>query len=211
MLAKNRSMTFSFFTSIYPWLMVACGMMFYCFNYFLRVSPRVMQNELSDAFHITATQFGALAGLYYLAYTPMQIPAGMIYDKFGPRIVLCAACLIAVSGLAVFVSAHSYQIAGLGRFMIGLGCAFAYIGTLKLASVWLPTNRFATVAGLTTAIGMISGALAQRFLNHIVQAVGYQHALKSALFIGMVLSLFLVIFVRNRPTRQVNTVDLHNP
>ncbi|EKD71839.1 MAG: hypothetical protein ACD_46C00086G0006 [uncultured bacterium] len=211
MLAKNRSMTFSFFTSIYPWLMVACGMMFYCFNYFLRVSPSVMQNELSDAFHITATQFGALAGLYYLAYTPMQIPAGMIYDKFGPRIVLCAACLIAVSGLAVFVSAHSYQIAGLGRFMIGLGCAFAYIGTLKLASVWLPTNRFATVAGLATAVGMMSGALAQRYLNHIVQAVGYQHALKTALFVGVILSGLLFLFVKNRPKTSSEGIDLHNP
>jgi sugar phosphate permease len=78
MMANNRAMTFSFFKSIYPWLIVCCGMLFYCFNYFLRVSPSVMQNELTQTFHITATQFGTLAGLFYLAYTPMQIPAGMI-------------------------------------------------------------------------------------------------------------------------------------
>ncbi len=199
MMANNRSMKISFLQSGYPWLIVCCGMLFYCYNYFLRVSPSVMQNELTQAFHITATQFGTLAGFYYWAYTPMQIPAGMIYDKFGVRFVLCAAVLLAVAGLSVFISAHDYSVAGYGRFMIGLGTAFAYIGTLKLASIWLPANRFATVAGLTTAIGMTSGALAQKYLTKVVEAIGYQEALRSALIAGIILSAIVIILVRNRP------------
>ena len=153
-----RAVSTSFLNSAYPWLIVCCGMLFYCYNYFLRVSPSVMQNELTDSFHITATQFGTLAAFYYYAYTPMQIPAGMIYDKFGVRLVLSFACLVAVLGLSIFISADNYLMAGAGRCLIGLGTAFAYIGTLKLASIWLPANRFATVAGLTTAIGMTSGS-----------------------------------------------------
>ena len=62
-----------------------------------------MQGELTQAFHITAYQFGALAAFYYYAYTPMQLPAGMIYDKFGARFVLCFACLMAVTGLSIFM------------------------------------------------------------------------------------------------------------
>ena len=138
MIAKTPAMASPFFKSLYPWLIVSCGMLFYCYNYFLRVSPSVMQYELTESFHITATQFGTLAGFYYWAYTPMQVPAGMIYDKFGVRIVLCAACLLAVFGLSIFISSHTYLSAGMGRFLIGLGTAFAYIGTLKLASIWLP-------------------------------------------------------------------------
>src|SRR5438105_10385840 len=117
MMANNRAMSFPFLKSSYAWLIVSCGMFFYCYNYFLRVSPSVMQNELTQAFHMTATQFGTLAGFYYWAYTPMQIPAGMIYDKFGVRFVLCAACLVAVLGLSIFVSADNYFMAGSGRFM----------------------------------------------------------------------------------------------
>src|SRR5665213_3391541 len=108
MFMTNRIKLFGFATSIYPWLIVSCGMLFYCYNYFLRVSPSVMQGELTHAFHITATQFGTLAGFYYWAYTPMQIPAGMIYDKFGVRVVLCMACLVASLGLSVFVASDSY-------------------------------------------------------------------------------------------------------
>jgi MFS family permease len=209
-MASDRTMTFSFLGSTrtaYPWMIVCCGMLFYCFNYFLRVSPSVMQNELTQAFHITATQFGTLAAFYYYAYTPMQIPAGMIYDKFGVRVVLCVACLIAVGGLSVFISAQNFQMAAAGRFMIGLGTAFAYIGTLKLASIWLAPNRFAFVAGLTTAIGMTSGALAQTYLTHIVEMIGYKQALHTSLGAGLILSVMIIILVRNRPKDKIIAVD----
>src|SRR5665213_3174456 len=82
--------------SILPWLICGIGMLFYCYNYFLRVSPSVMQDDLMQNLHITAYQFGNLAAFYYYAYTPMQIPVGMIYDRFGARIVLFIACLVAV-------------------------------------------------------------------------------------------------------------------
>jgi len=198
----NKTKTPSFFRSAYPWLIVCCGMLFYCYNYFLRVSPSVMQNELSQTFHITAYQFGTLAAFYYYAYTPMQIPAGMIYDKFGVRFVLCAACLLAVLGLSIFISANSLSMASTGRFMIGLGSAFAYIGTLKLASIWLPPNRFATVAGVTTAIGMVAGALSQKYLSMVVELIGYQQALRSALVAGVILSGIIILIIRNRPKTQ---------
>lgn len=195
----NNQSTVSFFKTAYPWLMCLTGMLFYCFNYFLRVSPGVMQTELTQAFHISAYQFGALAAFYYYAYTPMQIPAGLIYDKFGVRVVLAAACLVATFGLWFFVNATSYYTAAAGRFMIGLGVAFAYIGSLKLASIWLAPNRFATIAGLTTAMGMASGAFAQKYLTKFVQISGYQQALHTVLYAGIFLSFLFLFVLRNAP------------
>ncbi len=203
----NNSIAPSFLKSIYPWMIVCCGMLFYCYNYFLRVSPGVMQSELSQAFHITATQFGTLAAFYYYAYTPMQLPAGMIYDKFGVRFVLSVACLIAVIGLSVFIAADNLATAKTGRFLIGLGSAFAYIGTLKLASLWLPPNRFGMVAGLSTAIGMTAGTLSQKYLTHALETIGYQAALRTALISGIVLSVLIVLLVRNRPKAQTDSLQ----
>jgi MFS family permease len=184
--------------SVTPWLLVSIGMLFYCFNYFLRISPSVIQDSLSQNFHITASQLGGLVGLYYWAYTPMQIPAGMLYDKFGVRFVLCVASLMAVMGLALFVVANNYAVAGCGRFLIGLGCAFAYIGTLKIAALWLPPNRFGTVAGLTTAIGMLSGALTQAYVTQWIQTMTYQEILRMAIVAGLALSMVILLFMKNK-------------
>lgn len=203
MMAKTRNIT--------PWLMVCFGMLFYSFNYFLRVSPSAMQVQLTEAFHIDATQFALLAACYYWAYTPMQLPAGMIYDKFGVRFVLSAACLMAVAGLAVFISADNLYLAIAGRILVGLGCAFAYIGTLKLASLWLPPSRFGTIAGVATAVGMVSGAMAEKYLSHVVAFMGYQTALKSCLVTGVLLSFLLIIFVRNAPKTTEKTPGLETP
>lgn len=198
MTTAQRSESTPFMRSIYPWLIVCCGMLFYCFNYFLRVSPGVLQEQLTSSFHINATAFGTLAGLYYWAYTPMQLPAGMIYDKFGVRSVLSAAILTASLGLWVFISTDLYATAALGRLMIGAGCAFAYIGTLKLAAMWLPANRFAFVAGLTTAVGMSSGTIAQQYLSRLSQEVNYHDALYSTLLVGIALSILVAFVVKNR-------------
>jgi len=206
-----QAMPVRFFRANYPWLIVICGMLFYCFNYFLRVSPSVMQNELTHAFHITSTQLGTLVGLYYLAYTPVQLPAGALFDKFGAKYVLFLACSVAMLGLFIFITANSYYSAALGRFLIGLGCAFAYVGTLKLASIWLPPNRFATVAGLTTAVGMISGAYAQQYLTPVVMEIGYQNALKTALVAGIFLCVLIMLLVKNRPQEILTTNQVMQP
>ncbi len=212
MLTTSRTTSTSFWQVLYPWIIVMGGMLFYCYNYFLRTSPSVMQTELVNAFHINAYQFGALAAFYYYAYTAMQIPAGMIYDKFGVRFVLSSACLLATCGLAVFINANDFLVAGIGRFMIGLGCAFAYIGILKLASVWLPTNRFATIAGLSNAVGMASGALAQNYLTPTVALIGYKAALHSAVMVGVGLCCFMVLLLRNKPKSALYpTIEPHQP
>src|ERR1041385_1574315 len=124
---SNNTNTKNVFSTLLPWAICGIGMLFYCYNYFLRVSPSVMQHDLMQGLHITAYQFGTLAGFYYFIYTPMQVPAGMIYDRFGTRIVQFLACIVAVIGVGVFISANSLTTACIGRFLIGLGTAFAYI------------------------------------------------------------------------------------
>lgn len=196
---------------IQPWFICTLGMLFYCYNYFLRVSPSVMQGDLMQGLHINAYQFGTLAAFYYYAYTPMQIPVGMIYDRFGTRMVQFFAVIVVVLGVGTFISANTYQMACVGRLFIGLGTAFAYIGVLKLASIWLAPNRFATIAGLTTAFGMLSAIFSDKILTKFVETVGYKQALETALIIGIGLSLLILFFMRSKPTIQLaHQTHIHN-
>lgn len=212
MINDRRALSLPIPKALIPWLICVVGMLYYCYNYFLRVSPSVMQSELMHAFNITAYQFGNLAAFYYYAYTPMQVPAGMLFDKFGARLVLFFACLAAVLGIAAFITANNFAIAALGRFLIGLGAAFSYIGTLKLATLWLPSNRFATAAGLTTAFGMTSAIICQNYLTKVVQIVGYKQALYSVLFLGVLLSILIFFSIRKRsPFQQQQRHAPHTP
>jgi MFS family permease len=211
MQADNRSTVSYFDKSVLPWIICTIGMLFYCYNYFLRVSPSVMKDDLMQNLHITAYQFGNLAAFYYYAYTPMQIPVGMIYDRFGARIVLFFACLAAVLGVGLFISADTLAAASAGRFLIGLGTAFAYIGVLKIASLWLEPKRFAMIAGLTTAFGMASAIFSDLYLTKFVQLLGYKNALYTSLIVGVVLSVFILIFMKSKPQKACSQLGAEKP
>ncbi|MBA2654669.1 MAG: MFS transporter [Gammaproteobacteria bacterium] len=185
-----------------PWLMFAMGASYYCLTYFLRVSPSVMKKDLLTHFKITATEFGSLSSAYYNAYTPMQLFVGVIVDRLGARKVLVSACLICMVGLSIFIHAETLQLAKTGRFLIGFGSAFAYITVLKLVALWLPPNRFATAAGLTSAFGMSAGIFSQIYLASFVEKVGYKSALSTGLTAGLILSVILFLVVRDRPKAQ---------
>lgn len=182
-----------------PWIMFGMGAMYYCLAYFLRVSPSVMKSDLISHFKITATEFGSLSSAYYNAYTPMQLFVGVIVDRLGARKVLVSACLICMIGLAIFIHANTLGIAKSGRFLIGFGSAFAYITVLKLVALWLPPNRFATAAGLTSAFGMSAGIFSQIYLADFVQKIGYKSALSTGLIAGLILSVVLFLVVRDAP------------
>ena len=116
-------------------LICAIGAFFYCYEFVLRIIPGALQSELSAAFgHISATTFGQLSAFYYFAYSPMQIPVGMLMDRFGPRRLLTFACLCCTLGSWMFADISSMLVAGCGRFLVGFGSSFAFVACNALAA-----------------------------------------------------------------------------
>ncbi len=119
---------------VYGSIICAIGALFYCYEFILRIVPGVLQSELSAAFgNVSASTFGQIAALYYFAYSPMQLPVGMLMDRFGPRRLLTLACLCCTLGSYLFSYSTFLWIAGMGRFLVGFGSAFAFVGVLSLA------------------------------------------------------------------------------
>lgn len=184
--------------SALPWFIFGVAALFYCYAYFLRVSPGMMSTEIQRHFHITASSFGIFTTLYYISYAPMQLLVGSIIDRYGPRFVLFSACLICLCGVYLFGSASNFYIACFARFMIGLGSAFGYVTILKVASIWLPAKRFAAAAGLTTAFGMVAAIFTENYLAKAVEQSGFHESLSSSLLAGIIISGLIVTIVRDR-------------
>lgn len=179
--------------------MCALAAIFYCYEYYLRVAPSVMSAELKGAFLLSDAAFGHLAACYYYAYTPLQIPVGLLFDRFGSRKVLTLACLLCALGTYLFAATHSIWIAQLGRFLVGFGSAFAYVGVLKISDVWLPKKYFALMAGIASSLGMlgaISGAIS---MANMVASVGWQSTLYYSVWAGLLLTLILWLVLRDPP------------
>lgn len=186
------------------------GMLFYCYEYYLRVAPSVMKIELQHSFHLTETAFGYLVAFYYYAYTIMQIPVGLSIDKFGPRRVLTFACAICALGTYCFATTTLTPVAQLARFMIGFGSAFAYVGVLKLTNDWLPAKYFAPVTGLCNTLGMLGAIFGEVSMEYLVNIIGWQQTLHYAVIAGvlLMLTLWFVLKDKNSPSIEASEEPL---
>ncbi len=182
-------------------LICAVGALFYCYEFFLRIIPGALQSELSAAFgHISASAFGQLSAVYYFAYSPMQMPVGMLMDRFGPRRLLTLACFLCTLGSFLFSYSSSIPIAGSGRFLVGFGSSFAFVGVLSLAMNWLPRRYFSLVAGLVTTLGMLGLVYGEVKLTEMVVSMGLNYVLLAMVILGFILTLLILFIVRDRPS-----------
>ncbi|MDP1982511.1 MAG: signal peptidase I, partial [Sulfuritalea sp.] len=93
----------------------------YLLSFFHRVAPAAISGDLQVSFAIGGAQLGTLAATYFYVYTLMQIPTGVLADTLGPRRILWWGGLVAGVGAILFGLAPSFELAFVGRTLVGLG------------------------------------------------------------------------------------------
>ncbi|MBP6919246.1 MAG: MFS transporter [Legionellaceae bacterium] len=178
------------------------GALFYCYEFVLRIIPGILQEELRMAFgNLSATAFGQVSALYYYAYSPMQLPVGILMDRFGPRYLLTLACLCCTLGSLLF-SFPGLFIAGTGRLLVGFGSSFAFVGVLSAATNWLPLRYFSLVTGLMTTLGMLGLVYGEIQITHLAHILGLKAVLNMSVVVGLILTLFIYAIVRDAPIKR---------
>ncbi len=180
-------------------LMWSLGAIFYFYEFTLQVSPNVMLPELMRDFHVSASELGRLGAVYFYAYAIMQIPVGILLDRHGPRKCLTVAALCCALGSLLFGIATTLIAAKFARFVIGMGSAFAVVGTLTLAGNWFPINRFATLNGLLITIGMTGAVMGEEPLALLVEKIHWQDTLLLLGGIGIFIAAILWVILRDKP------------
>ena len=182
-----------------PWLTWGLGAALFCYGFFQRVAPSVMIDPLMRDLAVGGAVLGNLSAFYFYAYAGLQIPVGMMVDRWGPRRLLTGGALLCGLGSLLFALAEGLPLAYTGRLLIGAGAGFGFVATLKLATAWFPPERFAQISGLTLMLGMLGGIGAQAPLAALVETAGWRSALAGAAGFGVLLAAAIWLVVRDRP------------
>lgn len=185
---------------LYAWIVWGLGAIFYFYEFLLQVSPGVMVPELMQAFNVNAASLGHLTAFYFYAYAGMQIPVGVLLDKYGPRRLLSFAALVCMAGCLLFGYADGMSQAALGRFLIGFGSAFAAVGCMKLASNWFPLERFALLTGLLVTLGMLGAVGGETPLALLINMIDWRSSNILLGGIGGGIALLIWLVVRDTPS-----------
>ncbi len=152
----------------------------YVLSYLYRTVTSVISPELSRELELTASSLGLLTSAYFIAFGAVQIPAGMLLDRFGPRRVEPVLLLIAGSGAIGF--AYAEDVSGLlvGRALIGAGVATCLMAPLKAIAAWYPRERHASLSSWIMVAGGIGVVAATAPTEYALRFITWR-----TLFVGL--------------------------
>ena len=184
---QKRTILFILFTSAYV------------LSQFYRSTNAVIAPDLAKELSLNAAELGLMTSLFFAAFAAAQIPVGVGLDRWGPRWVTSSLMSIGVVGSLVFAVAHSFGMLSLGRVLLGLGMAGILMGAVKAFSQWYPANRFATMTGLLTGIGLLGALLSATPLVWLNSEIGWRAVFVIGAVLTGVVALGIALWTRNTP------------
>jgi len=185
--------------SRYRWVMFAVVGAIYFLACLHRVAPTVIARDLAQAFNADALTLGMIASAYFLVYSAVQPPVGVLSDTIGPKRVITIFTALACLGGLVFGTAPNEIMATLGRALIGAGVGGVFIPTLKIFSKWYRANEFASLTGVFLAMGSLGTLSAALPLTYLVLFLGWRVSFVALGVLSLFLALLCWTIVRDKP------------
>ena len=192
------------YSGFFKWSIWILAAVFYFYEFVLRVSPSVMVSELMTSFGITASAVGVLSAFYLYAYAPMQLPVGVLMDRYGVKKVLSFASIVCGLGALLFSAATDLSVASLGRLMIGAGSSFAFIAMVYVTSHWFPPKKRAFLLGVANSVAMLGASAGSGPLTMIIKNFGWRQSIACFGVFGVALGIVVfIIFRLDRHNKEV--------
>lgn len=178
------------------WSITAC---FIISQFFLQLSIGVITKPLRETFLLDAFELSLLASAYYIIYLALQIPAGILIDRYGSKRVLSLGCVFAMTGCWLFSHTDSFVVAVVCRVMMGGGMAFSFIASLNVAAKWFPIKYLGLMTGVAESVAMFGAIVGNLVLASLVTTLSWRICF---FYISGLLALLLVItlvFLKDSP------------
>lgn len=172
----------------FAWMLWVIASIFYAYQYILRVMPNIMLDDIMQQFKIDAGIFGQFSGVYYIGYSLMHLPIGIMLDRFGAKKIMTGSILITVVGLLPLIFAEHWIYPVVGRFLIGMGSSAAILGVFKIVRMTFSEARFARMLSLSVTIGLIGAIYGGGPVSYMREAVGYQAVVQIFAVGGVILA-----------------------
>jgi sugar phosphate permease len=166
----------------------------YLLSYLYRMVNAVISPDLTRELALSPGALGFLTGGYFVAFAAMQLPLGMLLDRFGPRRV--EPVLLVLAGMGALAFATAGEVSGLvaGRALIGAGCAAGLMAPLKAIATWYPPEQQASLAGWMMVAGGMGALLATAPLEAALTVMSWREVF--LVLAAMTFVVAIAIFVR---------------
>jgi MFS family permease len=185
------------------WAVWGVGLCAYIVAVLHRTSLGVAGLDAQDRFGIGASALASFAVLQLLVYAALQIPVGLLLDRFGSVRLVAGGALLMAAGQAVLAVADDVPGAVAGRVLVGAGDAMTFISVLRLVPQWFPSRRVPVVTQLTGLTGQLGQMLSAVPLAALLAGRGWTAAFLSVAALGLLMAVLAVTAMRDSPDRRI--------
>lgn len=186
------------------WAVWAAGLAAYIMAVLHRTSLGVAGLDAQERFHVGAGALASFAVLQLLVYAGLQVPVGLLLDRFGSLRLVVSGGLIMAVGQGLMATAHGVEGAVLARVLVGAGDAMTFISVLRLVPRWFPARRVPVVTQLTGLVGQAGQVLSAVPLAALLAGPGWTTAFLGAAGTGVFVVLAAAAAMRDTPEHKIS-------
>lgn len=143
----------------YRWVVLAVAVVGFMQTHLHRMAfPPLIPTFVADL-GLSYAAVGTIQSAYFWTYTAVQMPVGIIADRWGTRRVMLTCMALLALGVVAFASSRSFATGVAARMLIGLGASAVWVPAMRLVSEWFPAEERARAAGVISAGGGLGGTL----------------------------------------------------
>ena len=181
------------------WVVWSVALAAYIVGVMHRTSFGVAGLDAAQRFHAGPAALSGFVVLQLLVYAALQVPVGLLLDRFGGRVLVAVGALTMATGQLVLALATTLPLAVTARVLIGTGDALTFISVLSVVTAWFPPRRVPVMSQLTGLVGQLGQVLSALPLAALLHGPGWTTAFLCAAGLGVFVGLAVLVVVRDRP------------
>lgn len=182
-----------------PWIVWATGLLAYIVAVLDRTTLGVSGLQAADRFAANPSALSSFVVLQVIVYAGAQVPAGLLLDRYGSRVLIASGAALMATGQLVLALGESLPAAIAARAIVGLGDAVTFISVLRLVPHWFTPARVPLVTQLTGICGQLGQVLSAVPFLAILTGAGWTSAYVAVAAFGVVVMVLVIALVRNTP------------
>ena len=187
------------------WVVWSVGLTAYIIGVLHRTSLGVAGLDAQDRFGINAGTLASFAVLQLIVYAALQVPVGMLLDRFGTLRLVVVGALVMAAGQALMAFSTDVSGAVLARVLVGAGDAMTFISVLRLVPQWFPARRVPVLTQVTGLAGQLGQILSAVPLAALLAGPGWRTSFVSCAAAGLVVALVALAVLHDTPERRINS------
>lgn len=196
--------------SKYRWVVFGSVLFVYLLIVSQRTAPGLITDQLMKQFNVSASMIGLLTSVQFFAYAALQIPVGILSDRFGPNLFLIWGALLSGLGTFFYSMATNEWILLLGRLLAGIGDAAIWINLVLILSQWFKVKEFVGLLGIAGMIGSIGSLFASFPFSAWITLSGWRTPFMVMGIILCLSSAFLYIILVKKPKQTLILTSAKN-